>query len=176
MERERYESTQALSYGSLREHCVRSRNSRVATPLMTRETYIFFSPGSRRSRKETHGVLLRSSYGYAFTLALPRGLHVAVNPGDTNMHNGCCLRLHLLGDLACHAKALWYDQRAGVSRKLIPLDMQSYFRRSTNFEIAEGRMCDVKGDNHTHTHTHTHISIQGEGRMFCFIYNILSTE
>ena len=115
---------------------------------------IFFSSGSRRSRKETPGVLLCSCYGCAFTLALPRGVHVAADPGDTNGHNDCCLRLHLLGDLACYAKALWHDQRPGVSMKLIPFDMQSYFHRSTNSETAEGRMLDVKGDDHSHTLVH----------------------
>jgi hypothetical protein len=29
--------------------------------------------------------------------------------------------------------------------------MQSYFRRSTNSEIAVSRMYDVKGDNHSQT-------------------------
>jgi hypothetical protein len=41
MERQRG-NTEAISYVSLREHCVRNKKSRAAPPLMTHETYTNF--------------------------------------------------------------------------------------------------------------------------------------
>lgn len=66
----------------------------------------FLSTGTYPSWNKVQGVLLCADYGQAFTVAFPRGLHVAADLGDTDVHNDCCLRLHLLGDLARHATAL----------------------------------------------------------------------